>query len=256
MHPDISSPTGSEVTGVYLENSTNIEFHQNSFEPIVSLPVQSGFKNGLYVSGDADGLDLFCNEFYNVYNVVQFDNADINTNFGTMGAGANNTFQLLPGYAGFWDGSSFVNPNGSFTGDIQASNNIDYFFQGSSSSIYDPQNYGSGILISGGGTINEVSGAGSSCPPIPSQLLNVEPIVDLTQSIKAFPNPSSGTINVEVNDAFIGTSAYVTDMTGRIVIQYTFDGLSTQLQLSPGQYVLNLQNNAGESFRKKLVVLD
>lgn len=254
LHPDISSPTGSEVTGVYLENSTNIEFHQNTFEPIVSSPVQSGFKNGLYVSGDADGLDLFCNEFYNVYNVVQFDNADINTDFGNMGAGANNTFELLPGYAGFLVGGSFVNPNGSFTGDIQGSNNIDYFFQGSTNSVYDPQGYGSGILISGGGAINEISGAGASCPPIPSQLLNVEPIVDFTQSIKAFPNPSSGIINVEVSDSFLGALAYVTDMTGRIVYQHIFNGLTTEMELPPGQYVLNLQSNAGESFHKKLVV--
>lgn len=256
---DISPSTGTQAVGVFIIDSEDVELHQNTFTPLAAgATTRSGFKSAMYVADDSDGLMMFCNSFHNVYNAVQFSNADINTDFGSPGEGANNTFEILLPFQGFWNGSTFISTsNGSFTGSfLSIANNIDYHFQGSPNTIYDPMDYGDNGIDVSPGNIIEVDGAGSSCPPVPSQLLSFEDKVFVSNSnINIFPNPSSDQINIEIGDDFLYTEGYITDLSGRVVWQHTFEVNKMSLILSTGQYVLTLQNSMGEKFNKKLICL-
>jgi phosphatidylserine/phosphatidylglycerophosphate/cardiolipin synthase-like enzyme len=73
-----------------------------------------------------------------------------------------------------------------------------------------------------------------------------------TYRIYAFPNPTSGTLNIRT-DALRGFNVTVYDLTGKIVHSARFEGWETTLdfgELAPGWYVVSMESD-GQAHRFK-----
>ena len=72
-------------------------------------------------------------------------------------------------------------------------------------------------------------------------------------SIKIYPNPSSGNFNIEIDGNSIGSNVVVYDLLGRKIEDFTLKSTKSKLTLNQGIYLLEIENE-GNKFVKKLIV--
>lgn len=259
---DISSAQGTQAVGVYIDNSQNVSLHNNTFIPLVAAPnPQIGFKSGVYATNNIQDVQFYCNEFYNVYNGIQFYDGVITTSIGfpntSPGSGANNTFELLPGFPG--TGSLWSSPFSSILVHFfLMTNQIDYFWDGTAGSMYDPDPYGAGIVFLRGAVFGDDDG-GVGCPSIPQKRFepienNFETIVN--HSILAYPNPSKEQMIIEIPEDYLQSTYFITDAQGKVIRRDNVMSEQLRLSLPQGQYILMIDTPSSSPIRKKLVFLN
>ncbi|MCC5918587.1 MAG: T9SS type A sorting domain-containing protein [Cryomorphaceae bacterium] len=258
---NISSSQGTEAVGVYIDNSQNVSLYSNTFVPLVASPdPEIGFKSGVYAANNIQGLQFYCNEFYNVYNGVQFYDGVITTSIGfpntSPGTGANNTFELLPGFPG--TGSLWSSPFSSILVHfLLMPNQIDYFWDGTAGSMYDPDPYGGGIVFLRGAVFGDANG-GVGCPSIPQK--RFEPMennfeTNVNHSILAYPNPANEQMIIEIPEDYLNSSYFITDAQGKVIKSDKVLSEQLRLTLPQGQYILMIDTPSSSPMRKKLVFI-
>jgi hypothetical protein len=78
---------------------------------------------------------------------------------------------------------------------------------------------------------------------------------DISADLNAFPNPSTGTLNVSLYNASNSTVSLV-DLTGNVVATTTLSGNSTSINTSglpKGMYILKAENNSQIGYKKIIV---
>jgi hypothetical protein len=191
---DLTQPLFYNNTGVRILDSEDVEIVDNKFDPQPGDPEFNGFKNAIYAEGALGDFVVQCNEMYNVFNGINFDNATLTSDIGeasSSGVGANNLFEEYSGFNGF-NGS--VTPNGSLVGNVTSS--IDYYWDNGLGGSYDPSLYGGGNLVA---NITDLSNGGTGCLTYAARPLAKNNFEVDEEFLSVYPNPSTEVMTVKVN---------------------------------------------------------
>ena len=80
---------------------------------------------------------------------------------------------------------------------------------------------------------------------------------DILQATKISPNPASNTVTISIDESMINSTATVTDVTGRGIINYKLEMINTPVQtggLANGIYLVTITGTGGGSATKKLII--
>jgi len=71
------------------------------------------------------------------------------------------------------------------------------------------------------------------------------------------PNPAANTVTISIDESMINSTATITDITGRGIINYKLEMINTPLQtcnLANGVYLVTITGTGGGSATKKLII--